>query len=112
MSNPTVIEETTVPLYVVKEALLANQKKGELTFRANKTLEYLNSVEIASRKDGDAIAAEITKLDIPRMKDAIIHKLIDVKPQTLEELKGVLSAYTLTVSKENLDKLFEVLNKL
>lgn len=112
MSSPTVLEETTVPLYVVKAALVANQEKGELTFRANKTLEYLNAVEIIDAKSGEAVAKELAGLEIPRMKDAIIHKLIDVQPKTLEELKGVLSAYTLTVSKENLDKLFEVLNKL
>jgi len=111
MSNPTILEETSVPMHVVKESLAANQKQGELNFRANKTLEYLNQVPLLKKKDADKLVAELQKLEIPRMKEMHVHKLVDTKPATMEELKSVLSAYTITVSKENLEKIFEVLNK-
>jgi DNA-directed RNA polymerase subunit F len=45
------------------------------------------------------------------MKDAILHKIVDIQPESMEELKGVLSAYTLTLTKESLEKIFEVVNK-
>jgi len=111
MSNPTILEETTVPLYVVKEALEKNHEAGELNFRANKTLEYLQQVPVIKKKDGEKLIKALEELQIPRMKDAIIHKLVDIQPESMEELKGVLSAYTLTLTKESLDKIFEVLNK-
>lgn len=111
MSNPVILEETPVSLNQVKEALVANQKQGELNFRANKTLEYVNQVPVAKKKEAEKLFAELQKLEIPRMKDMHTHKLVDTRPATLEELKGILSAYTLTVSKENLDKILEVLNK-
>jgi DNA-directed RNA polymerase subunit F len=112
MSNPTILEEASVPNFVVKEALLANQKDGELNFRANKTLEYLNTIPIMKKKDGEKVVAELSKLDIPRMKEVHMHKLIDAHPTTVEEIKSVLSAYTLTVTKENLEKIHEVLSKI
>ena len=111
MSNPTILEETTVPLFEVKASLEKNQEAGELNFRANKTLEYLQQVPIVKKKDGEKRIKELQELQIPRMKDAIVHKLVDVRPASVEELKGVLSAYTLTVTKENLEKIHEVLNK-
>ncbi len=112
MSSPTILEETTVPLYVVKEALLANQKDAELNFRANKTLDYLDQIPVVKKKDGEKLVAELLKLEIPRLKESHIHKLVDTKPINAEEVKSVLSAYTITVSKENLDKIAEVLNKV
>lgn len=112
MSNPTILEEAAVSLHVVKEALQNNQKQGELNFRANKTLEYLNQVPLMKKKDAEKLTAELQKLEIPRMKDMHIHKLVDTKPTSMEELKSVLSGYTITVSKENLEKIFEVLNKV
>ena len=111
MSNPTILEETTVPLYVVRDALAKNAEQGELAFRASKTLEYLQQVPVVKTKHGDALVSELRALEIPRMKDAIIHKLVDTMPTSVEELKGILSAYTLTVTKENLEKIVEVLNK-
>ena len=111
MSNPTILEETSIPMHTVKEALAANQKQGELNFRANKTLEYLNQMPVLKKKDAEKLAAELTKLEIPRMKEMHVHKLVDIRPTSMEELKSVLSAYTITISKENLEKIFEVLNK-
>lgn len=111
MSNPTIIEETTVPLYIVKEALEANQKLGELNFRANKTLEYLQQVPVVKKKDGEKIVAELMKLEISRFKELHAHKLVDTMPKTVDEIKSVLSAYTVTVTKENLDRINEVLSK-
>jgi DNA-directed RNA polymerase subunit F len=111
MTNPTILEETTVPLYVVRDALEKNATQGELNFRANKTLEYLNAIPVVKTKEGEKLVAELQALQIPRMKDAIIHKIVDAQPGSIEELKGVLSAYTLTVTKESLEKIFEVLSK-
>lgn len=111
MSSPTILEETTVPLYVVKEALQKNQEAGELNFRANKTLDYLNAIPIAKKKDAEKLIKALEALEIPRMKDAIIHKLVDTMPTSTEELKGILSGYTLTVTKEHLEKINEVLSK-
>lgn len=112
MSNPTILEETTVPLFAVKDALAKNQEQGELNFRANKTLEYLNAVSVVKKKEGEKMIAELQKLEIPRLKESHIHKLVDTMPVNAEEVKSVLSAYTITISKENLDKIAEVLNKV
>ena len=71
-------------MFVVKEALQNNLKQGELNFRANKTLEYLNAVPVAKPKEGQKLIEELQKLEIPRMKDTHIHKLVDTRPTTLD----------------------------
>jgi DNA-directed RNA polymerase subunit F len=111
MSNPVILEESSVPFFVVKEVLEKNKERGELNFRANKTLEYLQNVSVVKKKEGEKLIKELHDLQIPRMKDAIIHKLVDTLPGSIEELKGILSAYTLTVTKEHLEKIVEVVNK-
>lgn len=109
MSSPTILEDTPVAMHEVKEALEHNQKQGELNFRATKTLEYLQQTPIVKKKEGGKLFEELQKLEIPRMKDNIIDKLVDTRPSSMEELKSVLAAYTFTVSKESLEKIFEVL---
>lgn len=89
---------------------LATIKKStkELNFRAMKTLEYLN--EFVTEKKLKELKDKIVKLDIPRLKDEYICKILDTLPRSVDDLKTVLQGYTVTVNNDNMKKVIDVVN--
>ncbi|MBN1645558.1 hypothetical protein JW868_00795 [Candidatus Woesearchaeota archaeon] len=110
MADPEIIEKTPITITELKAELKSIKKRDEeLSFRGNRTEEYVNMFASLSQKDVKELKKKIQELDIPRLKDEHIAKLIDVIPASVPELKIVLQGYTLTVSNENLDKIFKVM---
>ncbi|MEM3374365.1 MAG: hypothetical protein QXE31_04035 [Candidatus Woesearchaeota archaeon] len=110
--NPKVISEEPISIYDLKKFLKDIKKRDtELSLRAGKTEEYVNNVSVLKEKDAEELEKEILKLEIPRMKEVIVKKILDVLPGSVEELKVILQGYSLTISKENMDKIIEAINK-
>lgn len=110
MANMQIISETPVNIYQLKKELERIKKRdSELNFRATRTDENLN--QIATYKSADELFEKIFKLNIPRLKEQHIHKVIDVMPATVTELKHVLQGYTITVSNESIEKIMSVINE-
>ncbi len=111
-SKPVIIEEKPIPMYELKNEISKIKKRdGELNFRGLKAEEYLNVfVKLGPRK-GKELVDEIKSLEIPRLKEEHIFKIVDVMPGDVEGLKLVLHGYTLSVSKENMKKIVNVLKK-
>ena len=86
------------------------KRDGELNFRSNKTEDYLNQNTILKKKDADELYKKIEELDVSRIKGIHINKIIDIMPITSDELKSLLSGYTLSLSVENLKKIVETVN--
>ncbi len=96
----------------LKSALDKIKKRDEeLNFRSGKTYEHLKTLKIVSKKDYKEIFEKIEALEIPRLKDFHIKKVIDLMPVNLEDLKMILSGYTLTVNNENLKKIMAVIKE-
>jgi len=110
MSKPEIIEESALSMFELKEILQKNQKQKELNFRANKTLEYLQEFVHMKKDVYQEFKDKLHKLNIPRLKDEHIVKIIDVVPRSAEEVKSLLSGYTVSVSNENLKKIVDVVN--
>ncbi|MBS3176014.1 hypothetical protein J4457_02145 [Candidatus Woesearchaeota archaeon] len=109
MTKPDIIKESAMSLASVKEELARIKKRdGELNFRANKTEEYLNSVVKTSPKKAKELYDALVALNIPRIKDIHLNKIVDLLPKTVKELKVVLQGYTLTLNNEGLAKIVEV----
>ena len=112
MTKPQIISESAMNLAQVKDELARIKKRDdELNFRANKTEGYLNLVAKISGKKAAELYTALEALAIPRLKDAYMHKIIDVCPQTVKELKVVLQGYTLTVTAENMQKIVDVVKQ-
>ncbi len=77
----------------------------ELTFRAQRTLEHLQAITTLSPKKAKELEDALAKLDIPRMKESHIHKIIDILPVTQEDVKLILQGTALTVTNENCKKI-------
>ncbi len=109
MSSLQIISETPLSLSQVKEQIEKIQKRDkELGFRTLRTEEYLQHFV---HKNSGKLLESLKKLEIARLKDEHLIKVVDLMPKTLEDLKSILSGYTVTVTKENMAKIVEEVNK-
>lgn len=109
MTKPKILDEEPMSIPEVKAALAKIKERDEaLTFRGNKTEDYLNQFAVLSQKKAEELAAKLEKLKIPRLKEIHIKKIIDVMPKTAKEVKIVLQGYTITVKQEHMKKIGEV----
>ncbi len=112
MSKPTIIKEEPMSLFEVKAALeKVKARDKELGFRAIKTEDYLNQFVKLSEKQAAEVEKKISSLDIPRLKDIQIKKIVSMLPKTLEELRVVLQGYTLTLKDDALNKIMVALQE-
>lgn len=107
MPDANIISEKPINMYQLKEELEKIKKRdGALNLRANKTEEHLS--QFTHSKKAKKLEEELFKLDIPRLRDQHIHKIIDVMPATVKDLKVVLQGYTLTISNDNMKKIVDI----
>lgn len=109
MSSLKILEEIPVTLVHLKEDLQRIKKRDEeLNFRANKTEEYLNTFSTMKLTETEELFAKLKELGLPRVRDDHLVKLIDLLPSNIEELKTVMSAYSVTISTDNAKKIVDL----
>ena len=105
MTKPKILKEEPMSISEVRDALTKIKKRdGELTFRANKTEEYVGQFAVDSKKSAE-LAEKLTKLNIPRLKEMHIKKITDIMPATVNDVKIILQGYTVTVKAEHIQKI-------
>ena len=110
MADVQIISETPMNIYQLKKELERIKKRdNELNFRANKTEEYLH--QVATLKNADDLFEKLMHLNIPRLKEQHIHKIIDIAPTTVNDLKVVLQGYTITLNNESMKKIVDEINE-
>ena len=108
MSDMQMVSETPMNMYQLKKELEKIRKRdSELNFRANRTEEYLQ--QVLTLKNTDELFDKIMKLNIPRLKEQHVHKIIDIAPTTMNELKVILQSYTITVNNDAMKKIVDTL---
>ncbi len=101
-----ITSETPISAYELKEELEKVKKRDkELNFRAAKTEDHLASV--GTPKNLDSLFDKLTKMDIPRLKEAHIRKVLDIMPASVKDLKVALQGYNVSISNENLKKVVD-----
>jgi len=104
------IEKRPVSATEVKETLTKMQKdKKELNFRAAKVLDYTNEIVTNKQKDVDETFNKIKDLNIPRLNDRHIIKIIDIAPEDIDTLKATLSGEEVTLKVEDLERLVKAI---
>ena len=112
MSEIELIEERPVTLTEMKTKLEEIEKRDkELNFRANKTKDYLSTLDLLNRKKVEDLTKKINDLNIPRLKDRHIVKIVDIMPKDLDSLKIIISGENITLKEEDLKKILEVIKK-
>ncbi len=110
--NPKIQEQIPISIYDLKKEIAKIKKRSkELSIRSGKTEDYINQYTVLKQSEADALEQDLIKLNIPRLKELHIKKILDVLPATVEELKVTFSGYTLTVNKDNQQKIASVIKK-
>lgn len=108
MGTQEILNKVPLSLAEVKGKISAIKKRDkELNFRSNKVNEYLTTYHIISQKDAKALYGKLEKLEIPRIKNVQIKKIIDLLPASLEDLKIILSGYNITINSDSQKKIVE-----
>lgn len=104
-----ILSETPISAYQLREELKKiKQKDTELNYRAAKAEEHLDHTE--SGKNRDALIEKISKLNITRLREQHINKIVDIMPITIRDVKVVMQGYTINLNNENMKKIVEVVN--
>lgn len=112
MTNLKITEETPISSVELKEKLEAIKKRDkEVGNKAARTMEYLNIFASLKSKDAEEIKKKIINLNIPRLKDRHIAKVLDIMPKDIESLKLLFTGENITIKQEDLNKIFEVIKK-
>ncbi|MBU0979271.1 MAG: hypothetical protein KJ709_00560 [Nanoarchaeota archaeon] len=109
MTNPEIISEQPMMLSELKDELTKAKKRDkELSFRAQKAEDYMNSIYSLKPAQAKELFGKLEMLSIPRLKDVHMMKIVDLLPLTVESLKVILQGYTLTVNQDNMKKIVNV----
>lgn len=110
MGRIEIIEEKALTLTEAKELISKIEKRDkEISIRTQKTKEYLNKFAKFTKKEIKELTEKLTKLNILRLKEKTIAKLIDIQPEDLDSLRTILTAENLTLKQEDLQKIIECL---
>lgn len=106
MADAQIISEAPISIYQLRKELERIKKRdNELNFRANKTEEYLS--QVATLKNSDELFDRIMKLNIPRLREQHVQKIIDIAPTTINDLKVIVQGYTITLNSESMKKIVD-----
>jgi DNA-directed RNA polymerase subunit F len=112
MTKPKILNEEPMSIAEVKESLVKIKERDKaLTFRGNKTEEYVNQFAFLSSKKAAELSEKLQKLKIPRLKEQHIKKLVDVLPTRAKDVKTILQGYTITVKAEDMKKIAEAVKE-
>lgn len=112
MTDFKIINETPVSAVELKEKLEAIKKRDkEIGTKATKTIEYLNTFVSVKPKEAENIKKNIMNLNISRLKERHIAKIVDLMPKDVESLKMLFVGENLTLKQEDLNKIFEAIQK-
>jgi DNA-directed RNA polymerase subunit F len=112
MPNPKIIEETAMNLVDLKadlEKIEARDK--ELNYRSNKSKEYIHHFVDLSMDKKNTLNKKLIDLDMVRLKDAHIIKIIDFLPKDVDELKVILQAYPVTMPKKDMESIIAIVKE-
>lgn len=112
MSSAKIVKETAISMNDLKKEIRAIKKRDEtLNYRCEKTDEYVNSVAPLTDKDYKEMEKKLNELNILRVKDREIIKILDLLPKNEEEVKSILSTSNITLKKEDAKKIADVVSE-
>ena len=109
MTDIDVIEQKPITMAELKAKLDQIKKdRGELNFRAERVHAHLS--EFVAKRKTDEIYQKLSALDIIKLRDRHIVKILDVMPEDAESVKILFSGETTSLKQEEIQKIVEIVN--
>jgi DNA-directed RNA polymerase subunit F len=113
MPTPSFVEEKPLSMLDAHSILEQLQKRDiELNHLSNKVKDYLALFMTLTSTQKEELYKKLKALEISRLKEEHMVKIIDFLPRTAGELKAVLQAYPLSLSKKDQESILEVVQKV
>lgn len=110
MTTPKILSEQPLSLYDVKKELKVIKKRDEnLSVRANRVNDYVELFTPLSEKDAAELKVKLIGLEIPRLKEEYVDKIIDIMPLSQDDVKVVLTGYGVTIKNDHVQKIIDTL---
>lgn len=107
-----IIEQRPVTLAEVSDSLeIIKTKINELNFRAEKVRNYVNETKEVEKKNADELLNKIKELNISRLRDKHLVKIVDLMPEDVESLKSLFAGEATSLKQEELNKILEVIKQ-
>lgn len=107
-----ILNEKAMSMVELKHKIEEIEKRdGALNFRAKKAKDYFDQFAIMKFAEANNMRERLNGLNIPRLREKHIAKIIDVNPNDMESLKLILSGETLTLKQEELVKILETVKE-
>ena len=111
MAVPKLIEEEPINLPILKDYLKKIKKRDEeLNYRAAKTEEYVSQFNLLKVKEAKELYDAIDALQISRLRDVHIHKIVDVCPRSVNGLRVLFAGTPLSLSADNVKKILSAID--
>jgi DNA-directed RNA polymerase subunit F len=110
MYDYEVLEENSIPIAEAMEIMKKAPSK-ELTFEQKQALEHVKKMSKLKPKEAAELRKELEGLNIRKLKDISIVRIIDIVPATTEELKFIVADTKTSFDKEELEKIAEIVKK-
>lgn len=103
MAKPVLVEEVPITLAEAKVELDALQARDTtLNFRAGKCYEYLNDfATVLTAGQAQELRKKLQNAHVSRLREDHIVKIIDVLPQTPDEVRLLFQGGTVSLTKKD-----------
>lgn len=108
-TNYEIISKEEVSQSEVLDVINNREKETELTYREDKVKEFLKKRTPLDVKEFNKLKKELENLEIPRLEDAHLIKIIDLMPINGTQLRAITSHSGVILVDENVTKILDVL---
>ena len=113
MANPQFFEQKPISLSDVQQIIQSIESRDtELNFLSKKAKEYLQAFVTLTPNKKEKLYEKILALNITRLKEEHLIKIMDYLPKDIEELKVVLQAYPLSLSKKDQEAIVKEISQI
>lgn len=109
MSNYELVEMQPISRTEAQDVIKKKEKDFELTYREDKIKEYLKKGIKLNLKDFNEAKEKIIALEIPRLDDESIIRILDIMPKNGTELRAIVSSSGIVLVDENVTKITNIL---